>query len=100
MHEDEPSETESPLFEATKVGVRIDLKRDPDADTRKYMVIEGPGMLVLFPRDGRAVNETPAHLGASRTKPPPRDNPDRDAHFLNAFQVLNRRVALSSWTAS
>lgn len=95
MHDDTSGEEEAPVFEATKIGRRIDLERDPHPDTTKYTVIEGPGMLVLFP------NEKPARSDELRTgPPPPHDSPDRDAHFRNAFHVLNDRVTPSSWTAS
>jgi hypothetical protein len=100
MQEDELGEDGASLFEATKVGRRIDLKRDPHPDTTKYTVIEGPGILVLFPKDGSAMNETPTPPSAPSTRARSRGNPDRNAHFRNAFQILKSRVPPSSWTAS
>jgi len=93
---DEPGDTaDGPIFSATKTGAVVEFTRDPHPGTDRYLVIEAPGLLVLFPEE--KPRQDPVE---SLPSEPSSDRPDRDAQLRHAFGVLRNRVPASAWTSS
>lgn len=86
-----------PLFEATKSEMTLRLDRDPHPGTTRYLVVEGPGLLVLFPKDGPLAESAGF---APVDSPSPLAAPDREGHLKCAFASLASRVSPSAWTSS
>jgi hypothetical protein len=84
-----------PMFTAVKEGATLRFSRDPHPGTRDYLVVEGPGVLVLFPKDRGA--PVPPLL---RPEIEPADHADHDAQLRDAFQALGSRVPASVWSSS
>jgi len=88
---------DSPVFEATKTASTVEFQRDPHPGTTRYLVVEGPGLLVLFPKDGDITRSAPVERVEELGVP---GAPDRDAHIKRAFDALASRVRSSAWTTS
>jgi len=82
------------MFTATKQGLNIRLSRDPHPGTDGYLVVEAPGLLVLFPKDrsSESVALVPLIDLSGRL--------DQDAQLRDAFAALGSRVPASSWSSS
>jgi hypothetical protein len=87
--------SDAPIFTATKVGVNVQFSRDPHPGTDTYLVIEAPGLLVLFPKD-RGGSEPLDTLPQIE----PLGGSDHDAVLRNAFDALGSRVTASAWSTS
>jgi hypothetical protein len=87
--------SDGPVFTATKNGTDVRLSRDPHPGTDGYLVIDTPGLLVLFPKS-RGDSEPlriPPEIEFS-------DRSDHDAQLRSAFDSLGSRVAPSAWASS
>ncbi|MDC0711629.1 hypothetical protein POL68_24385 [Stigmatella sp. ncwal1] len=71
---DEELLTGCPVFEARKTGATLELERAPHPSTTRYLAIEAPGLLVLFPKDGIVPAAVPVQMDV-----PERVEPKRDA---------------------
>jgi hypothetical protein len=89
------NDSDGPMFSATKDGTTLHLSRDPHPGTQTYLVIEAPGLLMLFPKDCRD-SEPSSELPEIE----PAERPDHDAQLRYAFQVLGSRVPASVWSSS
>jgi hypothetical protein len=87
--------SDAPIFTATKVGVNVQFSRDLHPGTDTYLVIEAPGLLVLFPKD-RGGSEPLDTLPQIE----PLGGSDHDAVLRNAFDALGSRVTASAWSTS
>jgi hypothetical protein len=94
---DQPLPDDATVFEATKTASTLELQRDPHPETTRYLVVEGPGLLVLFPKDGDISRPAPIERVDELGVPGP---PDRDGHIRRAFVDLASRVRPSAWTTS
>jgi hypothetical protein len=91
----------STVFSATKRGTVVELGRDPHPDADRYLVIEAPAMLVLFPSTKREREKKgPASEEWAQFAPADMTPPDRDKQLRHAFDVLKGRVSPSVWTSS
>ena len=86
---------DGPMFSATKEGVTLRFSRDPDPGTESYLVVEAPGLLVLFPKD-RADSKPPGVLPRIEST----NRSDHDVQLRDAFQALGSRVPASVWSCS
>jgi hypothetical protein len=82
---DDPGD--GPVFTASKDGVTLRFSRDPHPGTEGYLVVEGLGLLVLFPNN-RGDSELPSVLHQIEVP----DRSDHDAQLRDAFQALGSRV--------
>jgi hypothetical protein len=85
---------ESTTISATKDGVTLRFSRDPHPGTESYLVVDAPGLLVLFPKD--------RDPQPPRVPPPiePADRSDHNDQLRQAFQALGSRVPASAWSCS
>lgn len=87
--------TAGPIFSATKKGPVLEFTRDPHPGTSGYLVVEAPGVLVLFPKDGPREAAPDVEAGGRGS-----DRPDRDGQLRRAFSTLRSRVPASAWASS
>lgn len=81
MTDNRDDRSEGSVFTATKRGMDVRLSRDPHPGTDGYLVVEAPGLLVLFQND-RSHSQSkmaPLHTQASER--------DHDAQLRVAFQT-------------
>lgn len=88
----------SPVFFATKKGKALRLERDPDPATKQYMVMDAPGMLLLFPKSKNG--DKPVELPEFLQEPRSSNGIDRDAQLRRAFDALKSRVSQTVWAES
>jgi hypothetical protein len=86
---------DEPMFSATKRGRNIQLSRDPHPDADGYLVVEAPGLLVLFSKERTESKEATRNHGPKKV-----ERSDRDAQLRDAFLTLGSRVTSSLWSQS
>jgi hypothetical protein len=86
---------DGPMFSATKEGVTLRFSRDPHPGAESYLVVEAPGLLVLFPKD-RGDSEPSGVLSQIELT----DRSDHDVQLRDAFKALGSRVPTSAWSRS
>ncbi len=86
-----------PMFNATKHGVNVRLSRDPHPGAAGYLVVEAPGMLVLFPKE-RGDSDT--SVTGTLPQAERSDCSGYDAQLRDAFEALSSRVSRSVWSSS
>lgn len=91
VQEDDNEQT----FSATKKGCTVRLSRDPHPDADGYLVVEAPGLLVLFPKERTEPKEASLDRKSKEV-----EHRDRDAQLRDAFLTLGSRVPPSVWSQS
>jgi hypothetical protein len=83
------------LFRASKDDTTIRFPRDVHPEAQGYLVIQGPGFLVLFPEVhcSERLDSKPEELRSA-------GQPDHDAQLRRALDDVGSRIPRSAWSTS